>query len=203
MHGSLRLTFRDSVMVENIPTTEIECWNKYTAHNWVYDLSRLLDAQNIKWCPFRTAQLSQAALNMRLFSLEEGATLDINHKSDKEPGYIYISPPTGNRIFTEVYIVKGDIKYIRHIDHLTGKEILGLVGEVELRLNAFVTLYFQKFTGVFCAETYQNNIYGISLKPHFGKDEPNNEIGKLLKKIYKKSEINIGATSTHVLELSA
>ena len=193
-------------MVENIPTTDIECWNKYTAHNWVYDLSRLLDAQNIKWCPFRTEQLSQAAFNMRIRPPKEGTKLNFNineTEDDMSPGYIYMCSPVGEHIYTEVFIVKGEIKHIRHINRETCVEIPGLVGEVELRVNAFVTLYFQKFTGVFCAETYQNNIYGISLKPHFVKDETNSEVAKLLKKIYKKSEISTGVTSTHVLELSA
>lgn len=183
-------------MVDNLPIDDIKCWEKYHAHNWVYDLSRLLDAQNIKWSPYKTSALNYPMFNMALFVPDTNEYI-----SNHEPGYIYITEPVGDIILTEVYIIKGEIKLMRHIDQITKTEIPNLVGEVELRLNAFVTLYFQKFTGVFCAKTYQNNIYGISLKPLNIPNETNLEVQKLIKKIYKKNEINLAA-NTQILELS-
>jgi len=170
----------------DIPKNDIECWERYPKHHWVYDLSRLFDAQNIKWSPFRTPILNHAIFNLRINS-ENMIALP----KDKEPGYIYIQEPMGTKIITEVYLIKGEIKLMRHIDPNTLEEISGIIGEVELRMNAFVTLYFQKFTGVFLTETYKNEIYEMSLKPlSIFHSENNLEVIKLIKKIYKKHDVN-------------
>ena len=181
-----------------LPTTDLECWDKYPKHHWVYDMSRLLDAQNIKWSPLKTDKFNQAELNLKLNIYYE--------KQDDEStaGYIFIAPPSGVRRLNEVYIVKGEIKLIQHLDPDTLAVSPGTIGEVELRLNAFITLYFQKFTGVICAETYQNNIYRMSLRPlHHIDLNTTTDANKLIKKIYKKHEINAVTTTSHVLELTA
>jgi len=165
----------------DIPRDDIDCWEKYPKHRWVYDLSRLLDAQNIKWSPYEADLLQDRELNIEL---ESEKTLV------RQPGYIYIKKSEGRFTITEMYIIKGEIKLMRHIDHNTGKEIESLFGEVELRLNAFATLYFQKFTGVVTAETHGNEIYRIRLRPHSDNGfDPNAEVNKLIKRIYKKSDI--------------
>lgn len=157
-----------------IPKDDIECWIRYPKYHWVYDLSRLLDAQNIKWSPFETDALSDKEINIRLQS---------------EPGYIYIKKPGGQQTITELYIVKGEIKLMRHIDPITYKELSFFYGEISLRLNSFVTLYFQKFTGVINIEMWSNEISKIQLKPFNDiKFETNQSIIKLIKRIYKKIE---------------
>lgn len=42
----------------DFPQDDVECWDRYPKHRWVYDLSRLLDTQNIKWSPFETSSLN-------------------------------------------------------------------------------------------------------------------------------------------------
>lgn len=163
----------------DIPKDDIECWEKYPKHRWVYDLSRLLDAQNIKWSPYEVDSSPSRELNLDLYSAETRV---------RQPGFIYIKNPEGNHLISEVYISKGEIKYLRHIDPTSRKEI-PVVGEVELRLNAFVTLYFVKFTGVITTETYGNEIFKIRLRPQSDLSlESNSDIVKLIKRIYKRTD---------------
>jgi hypothetical protein len=167
----------------SIPKDDIECWDRYPKYRWMYDLSRLLDAQNIKWSPYESEILNDRELTLSLDSIKPLV---------RQPGYIYMKKSTGTHLITELYIIKGEIKLMRHIDPETSKELESLVGETELRLNAFSTLYFQKFTGVVTAETYSNEIYGIKLRPYTGVvSDTNQEVAKLIKRIYKKTDLTL------------
>jgi hypothetical protein len=179
----------------DIPKDDIDCWERYSKHHWVYDLSRILDAQNIKWSPYEIEGLDRE-LNIDLIS---------NNPVVKQPGYIYIKKLDGRHTITETYITKGEIKLMRHIDPETKKEISGLIGELDLRINAFVTLYFQKFTGVISYETYANEIFRIRLRPYLDISlEANQEVIRLMKRIYKKVDVSInGLTDQSIHETLA
>lgn len=163
----------------DIPGDDIDCWERYPKHNWVYDTSRLLDSQGIKWCPYETSIFTEKKLNINLES-SKGVT--------QYPGYIYTKKTVGDNITTEVYIVKGEIKFIRHVR----PSFIPLVGEIELRINAFVSLHLQKFTGIITVDTQSHEIYRIGLRPHTDSIyETNQEVVKLLKRIYKRTDITI------------
>jgi len=174
----------------DIPVDDVECWERYPKHHWVYDLSRLLDAQNIRWSPYEVEG----------FEREVNMTLNTDRALIRQPGFIYMKKPEGRKLYTEVYIAKGEIKHMRHIDPETGKELAQLIGEVELRLSAFVTLYFVRFTGVITAETYSNEIHRIQLRPQSDlSQEENANIVKLAKRIYKKTEITLSGLTDRAL----
>jgi hypothetical protein len=176
----------------DIPTDDIECWERYPKHRWVYELSRLLDSQNIKWSPFEVEGLPTRELNIRMSS---------NKTLIRQPGFIYIKRPDTPMMLTEAYITKGEIKLIRHIDTTTQKELPSINGEVELRISAFTTLYFQKFTGVMVFETYANEIYHIQLRPYLAIiDDTNLEVAKLVKRIYKKIDVIVTGLTDRVLQ---
>lgn len=165
----------------DIPEDDIECWDKYPKHRWVYDLSRLLDAQNIKWSPFKTTELPDQAVNMFLHSDKPIAYI---------PAWIYISNPVGKQILAEVYIVKGEIRHIRYMDNITKQIIADDVGSIELRVSAFVSIHFQKFTGVITTETIGNEIYAMRLRPIPELAlVANTEVFKFIKRIYKKNDV--------------
>jgi len=168
----------------DIPKDDIECWERYPKHHWVYDLSRLLDAQNIKWSPYETESLPDRELNM---------SLETSQTCVRQPGYIFVKKPNLEATITEVYVTKGEIKLMRHIDSLTRKELPGINGEIELRISAFVTIYFQKFTGVISVESLGSDIYSMRLKPYSDlSQETNAEVIKLIKRMFKKTETVIG-----------
>lgn len=169
----------------DIPVDDIECWERYPKHNWVYDMSRLLDSQNIKWSPYNTPIFTEKKLNINLES-EKDVT--------QFPGYIYTEKTFGDDMTTEVYITKGEIKLIRHIRPAD----IPLVGEIELRINAFISLHLTKFTGVITVDTQSHEIYRISLRPHTNSvHETNQEVVRLLKRIYKRIDVSVSA---HVYE---
>lgn len=174
----------------DIPKDDIECWERYPKHHWVYDMSRLLDAQSIKWAPYATSELDWSMQNLVLYS---------DRKSLCSNGVIYTKNPEGPRMWTEVYVAKGEIKLMRHIDSVTGASDT-LVGGIELRINAFVTLYFSKFNGVFTAETYGNDIYRIQLRPYSDLAlTTNTDIVKLTKRIYKKTDLSVSGLTDRSL----
>lgn len=174
----------------DIPGDDIDCWERYPKHHWVYDLSRLLDSQNIKWSPYEIPGMSQV-INMELYSV-----LEHTHQS----GYIYIHKLDAEEMITEVYITKGEIKLIRQIDPKTHIELPGLIGEIELRINAFITLYFAKFTGIIAVRTIGIEIHKIQLRPYaFVINDTNAEAFKLKKRIYKRTEITINGPADQAL----
>lgn len=179
----------------DIPKDDVECWERYPKHHWVYDLSRLLDAQNIKWSPFPTDTLQDRAVNMFLNTAKDIVYV---------PAWIYINNPVGKQIVSEVYIVKGEIRHIRYLDKFTKTMITDNVGDIELRISAFISIHFQKFTGVLTAETVGNEIYSICLRPTSELAlEANSETSKLVKRIYKKNDlIQLSGLTDHTLHES-
>lgn len=178
------------------PIDDIDCWDRYPKHRWVYEASRLLDAQNIKWSPFKTDTFYYETPTMSLWSTSSDESLNVTS------GIIYAEPPHGRHMYNEIYLSKGEIKAIRHIDPTTSKDLPDLIGEVELRINAFVALYFTKFTGVITCETFGNEIRDIKLRSHsFISSMTNTEYLKLIKRIYKKTEqIQVNGLSDRTLQ---
>lgn len=175
----------------DIPRDDIDCWERYPKHRWVYDLSRLLDAQQIGWSPYEVPMYPYRGLNMKLES---------NLNVIWQPGLIYTKTPTGEFHKSEIYIIKGEIRLIRHMDTTTGKEITSSVGEVELRLNAFVTLHFAKFTGVITCDTHGHYIRRIQLRAYSDLSlTTDSEIIKLARRIYKRTEVTLTGPSDQIL----
>ena len=173
----------------DVPQDDDDCWAKYPKHRWVYEATRLLDSQNIHWSLFQTETEKYAIKN-----------IDLKSKNTYHPGYIYIKALEGRQLFTEVFIVRGEIKHIRHIYPSSGEVLKELIGEFELRIDAFVTLHFRMFTGIITSETFSNDIYRIQLRPQSDLgQESNNEIIRLLKRIYKKADITINGLTDRVL----
>ena len=57
----------------DIPKDDIECWTRYPKYRWVYELSRLLDSQHIRWSLFEIDDLTNKELNIKL--LQRGKLL--------------------------------------------------------------------------------------------------------------------------------
>lgn len=170
----------------NIPKDDIDCWGRYPKHRWVYDLSRLLDAQHIEWSPFFTNSLQHKEVNM-----------DLNSYKDIEytPAYIYINELIGDTVYSEVYIIKGEVKLIKHLDNQE------LIGDLELRINAFVSIYFQKFNGVITIKSVANTIRSVHLYPYTDMCT-NSELMRLTKRIYKKIDISLNGLTDQVIRES-
>lgn len=160
----------------DIPKDDKDCWERYPKHRWVYEMTRLLDSQNIKWSPYEIDGLYNRFPNL---------SMHIGNICSNYLGYIYTDVGSYDDIITEVYIVKGEIKLMRHMH--TDE----IIGEIDLRIAAFVALHLQKFTGVVSATTYGHNIFSVILRPYTDPStETNTDVIKLLKRIYKKTIIS-------------
>lgn len=174
--------------VYDIPMDDIECYERYLKLNWVYDTGRLLDSQKISWSPYstldKTHYIPSSMLDQELFPVVnvEGSV----HK--KELGAIFIEKPEGPRVFTDVILQKGDIKWMKSHN---GGFIDENLGDVDLRIQAFIVLYFKRFNGCISFETIGNQIYACHLRPTVSIVESYPEEAKvLLKKVYNKRKVN-------------
>jgi hypothetical protein len=163
----------------DIPTDDLDSWARYPRHRWVYEASRLLDAQNIKWSPVPSEQFGFAFDNLSI------KTDQTTHCSGK----IYLEHPSGRPLYSEVYISRGEIKFIRHVDPKTGENLTELTGGTDLRINAIVSLYFAKFSGVITCHLVGDFIYRIYLRPQpeLGLKETVETL-RISKKIFRKTD---------------
>lgn len=162
----------------DIPVDDLDCWARYPKHRWVYETSRLLDSQNIKWSPVETAEYS---IHLDHLSIT-------GNNQQYRSGSIYVQPFAGRHLITEVYVIKGEIKHIRHFNPETGEQLPELVGELELRINAFVSLYFTKFSGVFTCHSSGQCLYKLSLRPQSELGQKDTiETTKLIKRLFRKN----------------
>ncbi len=178
-----------------IPTDDLECWEWYPKHRWMYDLSRLLDVQSIKWSPFSTTLLKTEMVNMQF---------ETSRPVDYKSATIFVDAPDYNHVISEVFIVKGEIKHIRHFNETMTELAAESTGNIELRISAFVSIHLQKFTGVISVATFNCIIFKIQLKPKSDLSlTTDNDIVKLIKRIYKKSDvIHLIGPVDHVLHES-
>lgn len=155
-------TLEDYTIVDN----DVDAWNKYPRYNWMYNMSRLLDAQNVAWSPFRTKDLD---VGLPTFTIDRSdivfSRLDQTWLNKTMAGTVFISPVEGRKIHTETLIRKGSLKWFKHFNPTSHNFYDDTIGEVELRINAFVTLYFKKFNGAVSFETVGNQIISIKLYP--------------------------------------
>jgi len=175
----------DILNTHNIPTNDVEAWEKYTKLNWMYSTARVLEAQSVAWCPFKTEKLSHY---IRAYS-NDTQTLSIKDNTNslgKSGGAnIFVAPTEGNHVRTEAVIQNGHVKWLAHIED--GEFVSDIIGEIDLRINAFATLYFKKFHGFVSFETIGNTVYGVKLHPTVElMDKYPEEATKLLKRVYRR-----------------
>lgn len=145
--------FEDVTTNVDIPLNDHTAYELYPKYNWVYSTSRLLDFQSIVWAPFKMGKLTQR--------LDE---FPLNGNGD-ETGAIYTQAIPGDKLTTDVAIMKGDIKWAAHHKIVDGKKILvdTLRGDIELRISAMATMHFRKFAGVISVDTIGPTIIAVRL----------------------------------------
>lgn len=136
----------------DIPLDDTTAYQLYPKYNWVYSTSRLLDMQNIAWSPFPRKGFD--------FELKEFHFVG-------DSGKIYTEQMNGDRLTTDVAVMKGDIKWAAHhaLDAQGNKTLLNeLRGDVELVISALTTLYFKKFAGIISVDTIGTKIVAVRLR---------------------------------------
>jgi hypothetical protein len=156
----------------DIPLTDAECWERYPKHRWVFQSARLLDIQHIDWALTKAEEFPDKINNFNI---------DI---PDYDPGSIFVKLQEGIEVTSIVYLIRGEIKYITH--QIPDK--YEIEGSTELRINAFIALYFQRFTGIISFVSSNTNITAIKLCPtdtYLNSIKDTNQL-KLIHRIYRK-----------------
>ena len=138
----------------DVPLNDETAYKLYPRYNWVYSTSRVLDMQNIEWSPF--------SMKGSEFPLIEFPLVDT-----PEAGVIYTRPLIGDKLTTDVAIMKGDIKWAAHhsVDDNGEKTLVNeLRGDIELRISALTTLHFKKFAGIISVDTIGHDIIAVRLR---------------------------------------
>jgi len=177
----------------DIPVDDVDCWGRYPKHRWVYDFSRLLDSQGILWSPFPEPNFDYTRANIELVR-QDGSVIS--------NGNVWTRKPEGSEILSEVYLVKGEIKKIKQIDVINARALDTTIGEIELKINAFVNIYFGKFTGVISITTIGNSIFQARLRSLPQSGISSADISKLISRIYKKQALILNGLTDRDLQES-
>lgn len=131
----------------DIPLDDMTAYSMYPKYNWVYSTSRLFDMQGVEWSPFPVGNLVQAHDE---FPFTQGSC------------EVYTKEITGERLSTDVAVLKGHIVWAAH--HADGKVLDDLRGDIELVISALTTLHFKKFAGIISVDTIGTKITGVRLR---------------------------------------
>lgn len=166
----------------NVPATDTECWNKYPKYRWLFETSKLFEAQNKKWsfvkdskfnCVYQTSSFDRPFTSMFL-----------KYSSTATLGELYVQDADNtDTMHTDVVIRKGEITWFKH--HKYNSFIDEINAEVELRISAFIIMNFAKWNGVLSIKTISNEIYAVKCMPSNMLTQYPEKVIEQLKKIYK------------------
>jgi hypothetical protein len=175
----------------DIPLTSDVAWFMYPKYNWVYSTSRLLEMQNIDWSPLYMPGKSWAVPEMTDSWKETKKFSPVDYSASSTPGqplfgHIFITPMVGERLTTDVAVLKGEMKWAAHhtVDEQGNRTLVdGLRGDVELRISALTTLHFRKFAGVISVDTIGHDI--VCARLHMTADMVDQYEADWLKKVIR------------------
>ena len=163
------------IITEKSPKTNIEAWVEYPKFNKVQQTSALFDFQHVEWQPFEDDQfnISHPAFNI-----------------DGYEGNIYTKPLRGDDLTTYVAVNKGDIKWIAHTPRGTFEFEDQIRGSLELRIGAFVTTVYKKFSGIISFDSVGDNVVAVNMNisKDFAGAITDDELTKNIKRLYSRRE---------------
>lgn len=175
-------------LFKDIPKTDIEAYLKYPKLQSVYQIRNLLELQKVH-CSLINENAEQ--WQVPDFSFDFSRILirqpPNNIKSNFLLGYFFSEPLKGDSFHADVAILKGNVMWSQSFAYtpeltLIDKEISG---NLDLKLNALVTMLLHKFTGLIEIEIKGEVIVCIHLKPraiHLYSDDRKEQISKLYNK---------------------
>jgi len=169
------MTDIQEILKEKSPEANKDAWTLYTKYNRVQQTSVLFDFQHVEWSPFED---SNYTLKHTAFNIEDYV------------GDIYTAELTGDSLSTAVAVNKGDIKWIMHYNEKTLIPLNDIRGSLELRIGAFVTTAFKKFSGIVTFKSIGDDIVAIDLKvdDKFIESLDDEELNKNIKRLYNRRD---------------
>ena len=126
---------------------------------WACETTKILDAQKLGWSLYYG---DKNEFIIDAFNYGDGVHYDpsINQQSSYT-GKIFTQELRGDEVFTDVILQKGNIKYM---SHRRGLDLIdGELGDVILKINSFIYLNFNKYTGYLRFQNIGKYVISISL----------------------------------------
>lgn len=150
-----------------IPVNDLDAWNMYPKFRWVYETSRLMDIQNINWAPFQQENYETTLPAYNINKITDIKQVPFIAAGMQHTGAIFIERLAGEHLITDVVVQKGCVKWLKHhrFNDKNERVVIDVInGNLELKINAMITLHFQKYIGVLSIETIGQNIIAIRLR---------------------------------------
>jgi hypothetical protein len=169
------MTDIQAILKDKSPRKNKDAWTLYTKYNRIQQTSVLFDFQQVAWSPFK----------------DDGHPM--KHNAFNIEGYvgdIYTAEMAGDELTTAVAVNKGDIKWITHYDQNTLVQEDDIRGSLELRIGAFVTAAFKKFSGILSFKSIGDDVVAIDLKvdEKFILSLKDEELNKNIKRLYNRRD---------------
>jgi hypothetical protein len=163
------------IIAEKSPRTSVEAWTQYPKFNKVQQTSILFDFQHVEWQPFADDK----------FNVEHDA-----YNIEGYTGKIYTKELKGDELTTYVAINKGEIKWIAHAPKGTYAFEEEIRGSLELRIGAFITTVYKKFSGIVSFDSVGDDVVAVNM--HINKDFAeaitDEDLAKNIKRLYSRRE---------------
>ena len=165
----------EEILKDKSPMANKDAWNTYTKYNRVQQTSVLFDFQQVDWSPFMD---DKHTCKHTAFNIEDYV------------GDIYTVNLTGDHLTSAVAINKGEIKWIKHYTAETLVPEEEIRGSLELRIGAFVTTAFKKFSGLVSFKSIGEDVVAVDLKVDnkFINSLEDEELIKNIKRLYNRRD---------------
>jgi hypothetical protein len=165
VNGEIMMEDKES-MINNYPVSHREVAS-YGQYAWINDTARVLDAQKIKWCLYKTDDFGYV-IDSQNFGHEVRVERSKKNWSDHAVGKIHVGVMDGHTVFTDVVVRRGSIKFSAHRNVMGTKEEGN--GDLMLSISSMIFMKFPKYAGYIRFQSVGKIIIGISL--HVTADVP-------------------------------
>jgi len=176
-------------LFKDIPVNDIVAYQQYPKLRPVYQIKHILELQNIH-CSLIKENLDQWMIPDYSFNFSRTLIRKppCTTSENFQLGYFFAGPLEGDHYHADVAILKGNVVWSQSFKYDTEITLINkeISGNLDLKLNALITMLLHKFTGVIEIEIIGEVIVSIHLKPRaihlYSKD-----IKEQITKLYNKS----------------
>lgn len=181
------------ISFKDVPKDDLAAHKVYPKFNKVYENRTLLELQKVH-CSLIKENADQWQIPDYSFNQSITLIRKPPHTTNglHQMGYFWCNPIEGDRFHADVAILKGNVVWSQCYDYNLKESTVDFIdkdisGNLDLKLNALVSMYLTKFTGVIEIEIIGEVIVSIHLRPnprtiHLHIDKTHSKISKLYNK---------------------
>ena len=159
-----------------IPTDDLDCWNLFPAHRWVYEKVLVAQSQRLA-CGLHGALPDSYPVfskpNINLKGMGTGSVV-IGHAEDmvkhNQPGHMWMQLLRGPHISTDCVVIDGDVRWMRHAVGTSGVGGTFKYWTIEAAdnptLEAMIALWVKRHMSGYCGMMNFETIDGRIIETH-------------------------------------